>query len=146
MSTVTFAGVLQSILCGRLSTSGKQGNRAYLLRIPHCHGQFPHLFDKTFEKSHVYKDIFRPEKRQGQKLTTEHLPLLWPNGCLNRKKDLFPDRQRIRLLARYGGPTTLAIARSITHDVFNLRKSSLKMERFGPQMDPTACNWTPTIC
>ena len=22
-----------------------------LVRIPHCHGQFPHVFDKTHEKS-----------------------------------------------------------------------------------------------
>ena len=28
----------------------------------------------------------------------------------------------------------------------NLAESSLKMDRFGPQMDPTEFNWTPTIC
>src|SRR6266481_9780548 len=28
----------------------------------------------------------------------------------------------------------------------NLPESSFKMDRFGPQMDPTGFNWTPTIC
>src|ERR1700728_1772604 len=28
----------------------------------------------------------------------------------------------------------------------NLVESGLKMDRFGPQMDPAGFNWTPTIC
>jgi hypothetical protein len=89
---------------------------------------------ETLEKSHIYKDIFRPEKRQGQKLTTEHLPSLWPNGFLNRKKDLFPDRQRTRLLARYGGPTALEISLAFSGSVGkNLRQTTRKAATIGTE-------------
>src|SRR5580704_5621339 len=89
---------------------------------------------ETWNHLRLYKDIFRPEKRQGQELTTAHLRLLWPNGCLNRKKDFFPDRQRIRLLARYGGPTALEISVAFSGSVGkNLRQTTRKAATIGTE-------------
>jgi hypothetical protein len=62
------------------------------------------------------------------------LSRIWPNGCLNRKKDLFPDRRRIMLLARYGGPTALEISLAFSGSVGkNLRQTTRKAATIGTE-------------